>query len=407
MSKLLTLKIDHKKAQIGQLKIGDSISKILSYIQLNVQIFGKIEIISTKGDACQPIFIIMVDSGFKLRFEALHQTLDQIETVTLIQDGRRRFNLLLKDQSLNGQLTMNYTQISNLMGPTYPPRIIGNLALVTYDSGPISFLFEYSEKEFKDSSNELTVEMLLVKENKLVKINLLDPTLILFGDHLMDILRLLGNPNKEYHHEGFLFLNYLNLGMDLKIDSTYRLQKFILHTNQIHHPYFGFHDRCYFELFIDKGNSDVKGHVQRQEEIINLNEELKESGISLSDQIANSNYSSQNLKALNDKKKKKKQKQQSRQEKRNNISMTSTKDSQLPQRCAPKEKIMVTPTTKFSQIKELLIQTYGGEQKDNSFYIRNVTNDFSTHYHAFKSFILEIIPDGSDLISSVTLFQTN
>lgn len=90
-----------------------------------------------------------------------------------------------------------------------------------------------------------------------------DTTMILFGDHLMDILRLLGNPNKEYHHEGSLFLNYLNLGVDLKIDSSYRLQKIILHTNQINHPHFGFHDRCFFELSIDhnlpsKNNNDLK-----------------------------------------------------------------------------------------------------------------------------------------------------
>lgn len=70
----------------------------------------------------------------------------------------------------------------------------------------------------------------------------------------MDILRLIGNPNKEYHHEGCLFLNYLNLGIDLKIDTNYRLQKFILHTNQIYHPNFCFHDRCFFELAIDNNN---------------------------------------------------------------------------------------------------------------------------------------------------------
>lgn len=35
----------------------------------------------------------------------------------------------------------------------------------------------------------------------------------------MDVLRLMGNPNKEYFHEGAQYLNYLNLGLDLKIDS--------------------------------------------------------------------------------------------------------------------------------------------------------------------------------------------
>jgi hypothetical protein len=33
----------------------------------------------------------------------------------------------------------------------------------------------------------------------------------------MDVLRILGNPNKEFYHEGNLFLNYLELGIDLMI----------------------------------------------------------------------------------------------------------------------------------------------------------------------------------------------
>lgn len=47
----------------------------------------------------------------------------------------------------------------------------------------------------------------------------------------MDILRLLGNPNKEYHKEDCVFLNYLELGVDLMIGADYTLKKIILHTN--------------------------------------------------------------------------------------------------------------------------------------------------------------------------------
>ena len=56
--------------------------------------------------------------------------------------------------------------------------------------------------------------------------------LILFGDHLMDILRILGNPNKEYYKGNALFLNYLDLGVDVMLTGEdYRVKKFILHTN--------------------------------------------------------------------------------------------------------------------------------------------------------------------------------
>ena len=74
--------------------------------------------------------------------------------------------------------------------------------------------------------------------------------MILFDDHKMDVLRILGNPNKEYYKAGgeSLYLNYLELGIDIMISSDYRVGKFILHTNYPYHPYFCFHNRCYYEL---------------------------------------------------------------------------------------------------------------------------------------------------------------
>lgn len=74
--------------------------------------------------------------------------------------------------------------------------------------------------------------------------------MILFDDHQMDVLRLLGNPNKEYYKDQALFLNYLELGFDIMIGPDYLVKKFILHTNYSEHPYFGFHNRCFYELAI-------------------------------------------------------------------------------------------------------------------------------------------------------------
>jgi hypothetical protein len=42
-----------------------------------------------------------------------------------------------------------------------------------------------------------------------------DSTVILFGDHKLDVIRILGNPNKEYLNGDSLFLNYLELGLDI------------------------------------------------------------------------------------------------------------------------------------------------------------------------------------------------
>lgn len=75
-----------------------------------------------------------------------------------------------------------------------------------------------------------------------------EPTQVLFGYHKMDVLRILGNSNKEYYKGSHLFLNYLELGMDVMIDSDCKVIKFILHTNHVYHPHFCFYNRCSFEL---------------------------------------------------------------------------------------------------------------------------------------------------------------
>lgn len=36
-----------------------------------------------------------------------------------------------------------------------------------------------------------------------------------FGDHKLEVLRILGNPSKEFYDAGNLFLNYLDLGIDI------------------------------------------------------------------------------------------------------------------------------------------------------------------------------------------------
>jgi hypothetical protein len=43
------------------------------------------------------------------------------------------------------------------MGPTYPPRIMSNSVLLSYESN-LSFVFMYDEKVFKDGMGELKRE---------------------------------------------------------------------------------------------------------------------------------------------------------------------------------------------------------------------------------------------------------
>jgi len=62
------IKIDPVKSSVGGFHIGDSICKVLAYIQINVQAFGKIDIISSKDDAKNPTFILLPESGKYSRY---------------------------------------------------------------------------------------------------------------------------------------------------------------------------------------------------------------------------------------------------------------------------------------------------------------------------------------------------
>ena len=67
---------------MGGIAIGDSIAKVLTYIQMHVQLFGKMEIVASKDDLNQPLFIMLPETGknislylflgIKFKFDAKH-----------------------------------------------------------------------------------------------------------------------------------------------------------------------------------------------------------------------------------------------------------------------------------------------------------------------------------------------
>ena len=74
-----------------------------------------------------------------------------------------------------------------------------------------------------------------------------------FGMPLVEVIQKLGNPNKEYYSNKKLFLNYLELGLDIMIDHLdYSVKKLILHANNTQMPDFCFYDRCMFEMVLKK-----------------------------------------------------------------------------------------------------------------------------------------------------------
>ena len=64
---------------------------------------------------------------------------------------------------------------------------------------------------------------------------------------------------------------------------------------------------------------------------------------------------------------------------------------------------VISPFTKFTVIKQLM-SADSNPGEDKQFYVRNITNQFTTHFHAYKSIIFEVMVD-SDYIASITLFK--
>ena len=127
MSSKTNIKIDPLKGSFGGVQLGDSINKVLSYIQLNSQIFGKIEIISQKDDGTYPVFVILPDSGkilifigwflininlgFKLKFDPKFQLLQQVEIYIQQSDLSKNIVYTMRGQVLSKGL-MNYSLLS-------------------------------------------------------------------------------------------------------------------------------------------------------------------------------------------------------------------------------------------------------------------------------------------------------
>ena len=81
--------------------------------------------------------------------------MELIELYITPSEFKKRITYILKDVIV-GTLKLTYAHLNQLMGPTFAPRIIGNSVLLSYPDDGISFVFKYSEKEFKDGSQELT-----------------------------------------------------------------------------------------------------------------------------------------------------------------------------------------------------------------------------------------------------------
>ena len=103
----------------------------------------------------------------------------------------------------------------------------------------------------------------------------------------MEVVRMLGNPNKHYYKDDSLFMNYLELGFDIMIGTDYTVKKIILHTNFPNDPNFCFHSRCFYEIPVQ--------HTPLKEIKADIEEESKEEvSMNLENMFGEQNTSNRN-----------------------------------------------------------------------------------------------------------------
>ena len=75
---------------------------------------------------------------------------------------KKRMQYILQRDAIIGQSKVTYSQINALMGPTLPPKLKDNLALLEYEGA--TFVFKYA--------NKVEPHTLINSDNTLAKIQL-------------------------------------------------------------------------------------------------------------------------------------------------------------------------------------------------------------------------------------------
>ena len=205
-------------------------------------------------DPDQDCLMALVESGLKLQFSAKYQRLVLIEIYTK-QASEHQLSIDLCGQSLWSKRVLDLDQVQKLMKLSPVPSIVNNVAILSYANEGLTFMFTYPDEV------HISLDMIDLKTNSLAKVQIsrtqdfksdetdtivkigqgiqikkaqCDDININLGDKMIDILFILGNPNKDFRDAktSTIFLNYLELGFDLAFSKGgEKLEKIILHTN--------------------------------------------------------------------------------------------------------------------------------------------------------------------------------
>ncbi len=141
--------------ELGFLKFGDSINKVISELRDRAEFFLKIDIILGEIPS-DPIYIILFNEGIKLRFDPNFQLLDLIEIDTQQDFPQRFFSIIYKNEYLiktneksnfKNSENLSYNKINLIFGPSQLPSSLEDNKYVILKYDGISFLFLNNSQE--------------------------------------------------------------------------------------------------------------------------------------------------------------------------------------------------------------------------------------------------------------------
>ena len=293
------------KIGLGNFVLGMNINQVLTLIKRNGYYYKQCKIISNK-EKNTPIFLEISSELITLRFNYYTQNLELIEKRIIIdndinnknssevnsdseyyyknklfymQNKNKEFHII-KYQNI-AQIGFYFTNVNDLEKSedldisADPSSVDTNSVLSKF------FIFkEDSLYESLNTKNIFQTNDVLIKYNsqkgKSIKIernNDNSQSIIRIGDNIEDVLRELKNPNYIYYandiNENFsqnqdsgdalynqtsnkiFYLNYFKYGFDIMICNN-KVNRIILHTNQIGDSKFGIYERCNFKLKLKK-----------------------------------------------------------------------------------------------------------------------------------------------------------
>lgn len=159
---------------LGFFKFGVPMNQILTEIRDRAEYFNKVDIVTGESPS-DPIYIVIINEGIKLRFDSIYQILDLIEIDTKQNYPQRFFNIFFKNEIILGKeksnlINLTYNKINSIFGPSQLPSSLDDNKYILLKYDGISFLFingSQDNDEYIKYQNLTLIKIILFGEKTL------------------------------------------------------------------------------------------------------------------------------------------------------------------------------------------------------------------------------------------------